>query len=297
MDTKYLNYILTIAKKQNMTKAAEELFVSQSSLSQYLTKLESQLGTPLFFRSKGRLTLTPAGQLYVEAAKKVLAIKDDLYRNIQSLDNRGHITIGVTSQFGLKMLTEIIPPFKSDFPEVTIEITESNVPVLTRLIQEENIDCAIMALNSPGIFSPDQIHILRQEEVFWSVPRSHPYCQENKGHPVTPKELSQHFSGAPVFLYKKGSSLRPLEDQIIEDAHLTMTTVCETNSITAARSMVAMGIGVTLIAASCASDLEHVAYYPFSPPLTRLNAFVHRKNWAKNPPEENLLQRILSYFP
>lgn len=56
MDTKYLTYILTIAKRQNMTKAAEDLFVSQSSLSQYLSKLENELGTALFYRSKGSLT-------------------------------------------------------------------------------------------------------------------------------------------------------------------------------------------------------------------------------------------------
>ena len=53
MDVKYLNYILAIANRHNMTKAAEDLFVSQSSLSQYLSRLEQALGTPLFIRSKG----------------------------------------------------------------------------------------------------------------------------------------------------------------------------------------------------------------------------------------------------
>ena len=72
MDTRHLTYILAIAQKKNMTKAAEELFVSQSSLSQYLTKLEQEIGTPLFFRTRGELTLTPAGALYVEAAKQVI---------------------------------------------------------------------------------------------------------------------------------------------------------------------------------------------------------------------------------
>ncbi|MDK2967550.1 LysR family transcriptional regulator, partial [Lacrimispora sp.] len=147
MDTRYLTYILTIAKKENMTKAAEELFVSQSTLSQYLSKLESELGTPLFYRSKGRLTLTPAGSLYIEAAKKVMSIKNVLYQNIQNIDNRGHITVGVTSQFGLDMLTDIIPAFKSQYPDIIIEISETNLPSLTKMILEESIDCGIMAMN------------------------------------------------------------------------------------------------------------------------------------------------------
>ena len=96
MDIKYLNYILAIASRHNMTKAAEDLFVSQSSLSQYLSRLEQELGTPLFTRSKNELTLTPAGELYVDAAKKVVKIQKELYQNITALSKRGKICVGVT---------------------------------------------------------------------------------------------------------------------------------------------------------------------------------------------------------
>ena len=65
MEFKDLLYILTIAKYGKVSTAASELFIAQSSLSQYLTKLENELGTPLFYRSRGRLSLTPAGELYV----------------------------------------------------------------------------------------------------------------------------------------------------------------------------------------------------------------------------------------
>lgn len=296
MDTKYLSYILTIAKKENMTKAAEELFVSQSTLSQYLSKLESELGTPLFYRSKGRLTPTAAGRLYIDAAEKVMAIKDNLYQNIQNLDNRGHITIGVTSQFALRMLTELIPPFKSRFPDVTIEISETNVPSLTQLILEENIDCGIMALNTVEPFSRDQAHVLRREEIFFAIPRTHPYCRINPGRPVTIPEFARYFSEDNILMSKRGSTLRCLTDQIIEAAGWIPSTMCETNSIIAIRSMVAMGIGVTFIGASCAIDREHVSYYPLEPRLYRLNAFVTRKNWVMNRPESTLCHDILHYF-
>ena len=93
MDVKYLNYILAIANRHNMTKAAEDLFVSQSSLSQHLSRLEQELNTPLFTRSKNELTLTPAGQLYVDAAKQVVKIQKELYQNIAALSRRGKICI------------------------------------------------------------------------------------------------------------------------------------------------------------------------------------------------------------
>ena len=297
MDTKYLTYILAIASKKNMTKAAEDLYVSQSSLSQYLAKLESELGTPLFYRSKGSLSLTPAGQLYVDAAKKVLHIKDNLYRSIQNIDNRGHITIGVTSQFALTMLTELIPPFKQQFPDVTIEISETNVPALTKMLLEENIDCGIMALNTIPPFSPDQVDILRREEVYLALPKNHPYCKKNPSHPITIQDLAANFSEENILLSKKGSTLRNLTDQTIEAAQIMLSTICETNSIIATRSMVAMGIGIALIGESCATDQEQIAYYPMIPPLHRLNAFVRRKNWTMNNPENHLREQILQYFP
>lgn len=279
-----------------MTKAAEDLFVSQSSLSQYLSKLESELGTALFYRSKGSLTLTPAGELYVAAAKEVVHIKDNLYRNIQNIDNRGHITIGVTSQFGLKMLTELIPPFKALYPDVTIEISETNVPALTKLILEENIDCGIMALNTISPFQVQQVDILREEEVFLAIPKTHPYCRKNPDRPITIQDLADNFSEENILLSKKGSTLRVLADQLFETAQIMLSTVCETNSIIATRSMVSMGIGVTLIGESCATKEENIAYYSLQPRLTRLNAFIRRKNWMMNNPEMHLRNCILHYF-
>ncbi len=296
MDTKYLTYILAIARKKNMTKAAEELYVSQSSLSQYLSKLESELGTPLFFRSKGSLSLTPAGKLYVAAAEEVIRIKDHLYQSIQNIDNRGHITIGVTSQFGLKMLTELIPPFKQLFPDVTIEISETNVPSLTKMILDESIDCGIMAINEIPPFSPNQVDVLRKEEVYWAIPKTHPYYRQNPDQPITIRDLTDYFSDDNILLSKKGSTLRVLTDQIIESSQIMLSTVCETNSIIATRSMVAMGIGITLIGESCSTDREHIAYYSMASPLYRLNAFVRRKNWAMNNPERHLREQVLSYF-
>ncbi|WP_077611903.1 LysR family transcriptional regulator [Clostridium sp. Marseille-P2415] len=296
MDTRYLSYILTIAKKENMTKAAEELYVSQSTLSQYLSKLESELGTPLFYRSKGRLTLTPAGQLYIQAAEKVMSIKNILYQNIQNIDNRGHLTVGVTSQFGLEMLTEIIPAFKNRYPEVTIEISETNLPTLTKLILEESIDCAIMALNVTEPFSPDQVHILREEEVLFSIPVSHPYRRKNPDRPIKISEFAENFGDENILLSKKGSTLRNLTDTVLEKADWIPSTVCETNSISTTRSMVAMGIGVTFISESCARDREHVAYYSVSPRLTRLNALVTRKNWILSKAGESFCNDIKNYF-
>lgn len=295
MDVKYLNYVLAIAGRRNMTKAAEDLFVSQSSLSQYISRLEQELGTPLFFRNKSDLSLTPAGELYVEAARKVIKIQKELYQNIDSLNRRGHITVGVTSNFGLRMLSEIIPQFKEQYPEFAIEITETNLPGLKKLLMEEALDLGIAAEVSQIPFE-NQTQVLRHEEVFFAIPRVHPYAQEHPTGIITVKELVAHFSQDNFLLSKKGSSLRLLSDQVFDSCGFSPSAFCETNSITATRNMIAQNAGVAFIGESCSVDREHIAYYSMSPVLYRMNVVIHRKSWVQNEPEQLFMKFILDYF-
>ncbi len=296
MDIKYLNYILTIADRQNMTKAAEELYVSQSSLSQYLSKLEQEIGVPLFERTRGRLVLTPAGELYVKAARQVIDIQKTLYHDIRSMQNKSHITIGTTSQLGLRMLTTVVPNFKERFPASTLEITEANVPTLTRFLQEESLDCAVMALNSTAAFSKDQVEILGTEEIFLALYQDHPYCKKNSGDSISREELASEFKKEPFLLCKKGSTIREASNQIFEAAGFVPNTICETNSVLTSRAMAAKGIGITFIGKSCISEAEPLRCYHLDPILTRQFALVHRRNWSMHSPEKALCAEIRDYF-
>ena len=296
MDTRYLTYILTIARKKNMTKAAEELFVSQSSLSQYLTKLEQELGTPLFFRARGELVLTPAGQLYTEAAQRVIQIKDQLYKDIASLDNKGHITIGCTSQFALLALTEIVPRFKAFYPDWRVEITEQSLPALTKMLLEENIDLGLMAANTVKPFGEAYADVLRKEEVLFALPTDHPYTRENPDGPIRQEEFVKRFRDENFLLSRKGSTLRVLADQLFEKYHFEPSAMCETNSIVATQLMVSNGSGVTFLGESCTREGGPVACYSLEPKLYRLNLLVRRKHWILNEAEQMFCRLIREWF-
>ena len=68
----------------------------------------------LFLRAKNELLLTPAGQLYVEAAQNVVEIKKQLYKNISDLDHKAHIVISTTSLWGNRLFADVIPQFRED---------------------------------------------------------------------------------------------------------------------------------------------------------------------------------------
>lgn len=295
MDIKYLNYIITIANKKNMTKAAEELYVSQSSLSQYLSKLEQELGTPLFFRAKGELILTPAGELYVDAANQVIAIQKQLYRNISSIHMRGHINIGTTSMFGLKILSEILPEFNKIYPDYLIEVSEVSLPACKKLLIEENIDLAIMAVSSLTPFE-DYSTILRDEEILLALPKEHEYVNQNPGQSIPAEEVVQKLSKEPFIRSKRGSSIRAVVDNLFDEYHFDPALLLESNSITTTRDMIARGVGMAFLAESCALNEDKIHYYSIEPKLLRKNILTTRRNWVMNDAEKLLHQMIAEYF-
>ena len=79
MDLKQIEYILKIAEEKNITHAAEKLFITQSALNQQLLKLEKELGCPLFYRSRTDWRPTPAGEIYLDAARQILILKKNAY--------------------------------------------------------------------------------------------------------------------------------------------------------------------------------------------------------------------------
>ena len=103
MDTRQIEYILQIAEENNITKAAEKLFITQPALNQQLLKLEKELGTPLFHRSRSNWRLTEAGEIYVRNAKQILQIKKNTYEQIRDVANRqkGILSIGFTPGRGV----------------------------------------------------------------------------------------------------------------------------------------------------------------------------------------------------
>ena len=113
MDRRELEYIIVIAQEKNLSKAAERLYVSQPALSRFLLKLETQAGLPLFERKKRQLVPTLAGELYLDTARKMLQLDQDLERQLKKLREctHGKLTIGITPGRGHTVLPRVLPDF------------------------------------------------------------------------------------------------------------------------------------------------------------------------------------------
>ena len=87
MNINQAKYILTILSEGSFSAAANKLFLSQSALSQTVHAVEQSIGGKVFEKRNNKLTLTYSGELYIEAAKRIIQIEDELSRELHSVKN------------------------------------------------------------------------------------------------------------------------------------------------------------------------------------------------------------------
>lgn len=240
MDTKQIEYILKIAEENNITKAAEKLYITQSALNQQLLKLEKELGTPLFNRSRTNWGLTEAGEIYVEGAKKTLQIKKNIYNRIYDISNakKGHLTIGLTPGRGLRMFTAIYPSLHHSFPNLEVRPIEMRVRAQQEAIAKGTIDIGLLTLHERDRTNDSYIK-LGDEELVLIIPSGHPAASgaAPEGAPLTTLDLAK-LRYEPFVLMDKSSTLRAVCDTVFETAGFTPNILFETNNTGGIAAMV-----------------------------------------------------------
>ena len=111
MNLKHVQYVLTILREGSITAASKKLYVSQPALSQTLKQIEQDLGALIFDRTTDPISLTYAGQQYVDAAQQVMDIDRNLRTRIAETkkEMHGRLCIGISMQRGLQLLPLVIP--------------------------------------------------------------------------------------------------------------------------------------------------------------------------------------------
>lgn len=148
MDTKMIEYILTIAEHKSIARAAEELYLTQSALNQQLLKLEKELGAPLFIRTRNHWELTDIGKLYVENSRQILQIKKQTYTQIEDMAKHwnGTITIGLTPERGIQMFTSIYPAIHAKYPDAIFQPLEAGVKTQVRMLDANQLDIGFQTI-------------------------------------------------------------------------------------------------------------------------------------------------------
>ena len=277
MDIKNPEYILEIARQQSVTHAAEKLFVTQSTLSQYLLKLENELGTPLFSREKSGLVPTEAGHVYLHAARAVVQIQNAAEASIAALKKEGFLCVGV-SFWGLTLLTGLLPAFKSRFPDITLRIFVDDYAHLKVMMQAGRIDLAVISITEEDDRPAQGAVDLRREELVVALPREAAYCLE---HPdaefISEKQLPQALDTLDFIALDEGASIRRIEDALFRRLMYRPHVICEVEREDSATRMVDAGVGAAILSQEDVRGVRSIRSFRLDPPLYRENIMVLRR--------------------
>ena len=263
MDLHYLEYIIEIAKCQSISRAAEVLCITQSTLSQYLSKLESEIAAKLFDRQRNGMVLTPAGTMYVEASKRMLQEKKELYNQIADIakGQTGSFSVGVTPHWGSMVIAQIIGRFRAAYPGVTIKIKEDTAEPLMRSLQDGSLDMAIMPIVDNSSVLEGSL-LLQNEPLVMALPSSWvPDKPKEEIGSEFPHLSVEEFKDKPWVLSRGDTTIRKLENQCFEKIGIKPNVVSSLNSHMGAILMAKNGVGGTFVPLSCAIRTEGVSFF------------------------------------
>ncbi|WP_077609647.1 LysR family transcriptional regulator [Clostridium sp. Marseille-P2415] len=280
METKLIEYIVTIAKHKSISRAAEELYVTQSALNQQLLKLEKELDAPLFCRARNNWELTEIGKLYVENSERILQIKRETYDQIQDMSQKwkGTITIRLTPERGIQMFTAIYPKIHAKYPDTTFQPIEADVDSQVRLLDSNELDISFQT-----IYERKYKHLVYKEifkEPFYlCIPKTHPLAYKEKLAPEHYPEISlTEFRNDLFTLVKKSSTMRVVIDRLFEESAFKPKLLFESTSMRTMQKLTENGQCCSIIPRCYAISSDGVSYYSLGQNASWELAAVYTKN-------------------
>ena len=257
-----LRYLVAVAEERHFGRAAERSFVSQPSLSASIRNLEEELGVRIFERGKSGVIVTELGAEIVAQARRALEAAERVKTIAKQSGHplQGALRIGVIHTIAPYLLPALVGALRRTAPAMPLDIEENMTANLESMLRAGEIDAAIVALpfDVPGI----DVRSLYDEAFRVVVPKGHPFAKRR----AIPADA---LDPADLLMLPAGHCLR---DQILEacsEFTRPPSPGRQGNSLETLRSMVASGLGVTVLPATALVDryaTALVTVIPFAPP-------------------------------
>jgi DNA-binding transcriptional LysR family regulator len=268
MELRYLRYFVTVAERQNFTRAAEELHVAQPAVSQQIKSLEDELGVALLLRTKRSVKLTAAGHAFLREAKEILA-HAELAKQVARRAARGEIgslAIGSFSSAVAGFLSELIQDYRRMFPAVRVHLFEMTPEQQLQAFARAKIDVGFtrpLSSEHDKNFTQERIY---RDRLMLALPQSHPLA---KG-----KSVALNKFALEEFVMFKRSEAPKLVDcmtQLCAKAGFTPQIVSEPPMMQTVLLAVAAGVGISLVP-GCVRNFRQpgvvfIPVRPASPPI------------------------------
>jgi DNA-binding transcriptional LysR family regulator len=261
MELRHLRTIAAVARHGSFSKAAEELHLAQSAVSQQIRRLEQELGVEVFRRTSRSVELTAEGEVILGYAHRVLREVDGLHSELGELTGlvRGEVRIGGMYPTGPYDLAEILAEFRMRHPGVAINMVEDTQEDVLKRLRTDELDCAFTAVEPDTLGDEYAATLIWEEEFVVALPVDHPLADD--GH-VTFDQLA----GEDLIAYRENSALRRRLERTMADRGLAPRNAFICTEMAAVRALVSKGLGVAVIPRSVAEqEGPPIALRPIGP--------------------------------
>jgi LysR family transcriptional regulator, transcription activator of glutamate synthase operon len=270
MELRQLRYFIAVAHKRHFTRAAEELSIAQPALSQQIQQLERELGVTLFERTSRQVRLTTAGEALLVRAERILTEVEWARMEMQEYSGlaRGRVVIGALQSLEAFRFSTLLSRFHARYPGIEIILREEATERLLELLNTGQLDLTFIQIvdNSwPLELTTSSVvtEKLLTEELVLVVAPAHALAHQQS---VTVEELRYE----PFILFKPGSGLRHTIMQRSLAAGFTPRMLFESGELGTVRSLVAEGLGISVLPRSVAeAPGKEVAVISLNPPPER----------------------------
>lgn len=283
-----LSYFQKIAEKKHLTKAAEELHISQPSLSRTMKSLEQTVGAPLFDRNGRNLSLTRYGEILLTHTERIMEELTEAEREINETKGARQSTV----RFSLFAATKILPGFLMNFrnlhPGIHLELLQQQVTHDKK--QASAVDLSLFASLTP--MDNDCSRTLLEEEILLAVPDTDPHAGDAA---VSLRD----FTEAGFISLQTGKSLRSITDVYCHSAGFTPRIALESDSPDTVREFIRAGLGVSFVPKITWHGVasEHISLIPIISPTCRRSIILSWRPDIKNSPSAVLLRDyIIAHF-
>ena len=252
MDFRELKYIVTAAECGSITAAAKKLYIAQPSLSYVISKVEEETGVKLFDRKTTPITLTYAGRRYVETAREILKMNDDLLRELHDIGNEesGEINLGIPTERAGYMLPKVLEQFKHSFPKVTLRLREARSSVIVHDLENGRIDLAILPGNESDLPAGLTTELIYKEKLYLVADRSlitkEMILEPGNSEQLPMVDISK-MKGVPFILMGDGQYIRKYAERILHEAGIDPAEVVVVTSGITAVQLANAGLGATIV--------------------------------------------------
>lgn len=287
-------YVYEVYKERSFTKAAQNLYISQPSLSARIKKIEEIIGEPLFDRSTTPLQLTEVGKVYIEAAEEITQIEQRVENYINDLAGlkTGNLAVGASTLFAAYVVPSLITQFNQKFPDVHIQLIEGNTAELEEMLGSNALDFVIDNYHYDSILYNKELYC--EENILLAVPKHFAVNEELGMYQLSYKNIKNKnylnqkypavplggFADLPFIMLTQGNDTRTRGDRLCRNVGFKPNIVLEFNQQSTAYMASSTQLGATFISDILVSQLptfENLVYYKLDGEEAKRKVFFYYK--------------------